>query len=229
MIWGCSRSDWDGVKFFHSSPYGAVLCICGYSSADNTPVFWLLLSCACTVSRPSLFPTTPPQPGWEWARGWDETQLGQSDQREISCDVSSSSEIKTGIEEEKDFFVFKQDFWLLFGDWLGISLPSPGVPLPSLCLFLTLWTHLFFFTYYIVFLSQLKSCLDFVLSIFSSIPLWRAAVGSELRAVWVLGCRPGCNHHSESNWKPIPDWCTLFSDSDLELAPVFSVYKTLFL
>lgn len=134
MIWGCGGSDWDGVNFFHSSPQSAVLWICGYSSTDNTAVFWLLLSCACTVSRPPLFPTTPPQAGWRWARGWDRTQLGQltqSDQRDISCDVSSSTEIKTGIEEEKDFFCFQASFlavvWTLTGHqsvmtWYTISL-----------------------------------------------------------------------------------------------------------
>jgi len=39
---------------------------------------WLLLSSACTASRPPLFPTLPPQEvGSGWAKGWEGTQPGQ--------------------------------------------------------------------------------------------------------------------------------------------------------
>lgn len=46
-----NTSTWDGVSFFCSSSYGAVVCICDWSSADSMLVFWLLLSTAGTTSR----------------------------------------------------------------------------------------------------------------------------------------------------------------------------------
>lgn len=53
----CTGPDWDGVNFLHSSPCGAVFCICDQNSVDNTPAFWLLLSSASTASKLSLFPS----------------------------------------------------------------------------------------------------------------------------------------------------------------------------
>lgn len=54
----CPGSDRDEVNFLHRSPYGAVVWICDQNSA-NTPVFWLLLSSTCTVSRSFLLVTLP--------------------------------------------------------------------------------------------------------------------------------------------------------------------------
>jgi len=62
-------------------------------------VFWLLLNCTLRPSRLSVKPSTPQQRlvGWEWARGWEGTQLGQlmqTDQRDISYHMMSCSAIK---------------------------------------------------------------------------------------------------------------------------------------
>jgi len=51
----CTGSVWDGVNFLQRSLCGPVLWICDQSSIGNAPVFWLLLSSACTASRRSLF------------------------------------------------------------------------------------------------------------------------------------------------------------------------------
>lgn len=54
----CTEFHWDGVNFLNSSLYSAALWICSCNGADNTSVFWLSLSSACSVSRLSL----PPHP-----------------------------------------------------------------------------------------------------------------------------------------------------------------------
>ena len=42
-------------SFFSVADSDALVQICGHSNVDNTPVFWLFLSGACTL--PSLFLT----------------------------------------------------------------------------------------------------------------------------------------------------------------------------
>lgn len=83
----------------HSSLYGALLWICGYNSADYTPVLWLLLSIACTASRFHFSPLCPlQQVGQGWGRSWEGTQLGQlarTDQRDIPGHTPSCSAKKT--------------------------------------------------------------------------------------------------------------------------------------
>lgn len=172
-----------------------------------------------------LHPHSQAEGGQEAGTGHSWDSWLKSDQRDISCDVSSSTEIKTGIEEEKDFFLFSSKFFgcCLETGWVSVChdlvhhLPCFASPKPT-----------FSSSLIKLFIILTQDCVDFVLPIFSSISLWRAAAASELGAVWVLGCCPGWTYHSESNWKPIPDWCTLFSDSDLELAQ-YSVSTKLYL
>lgn len=70
---------WDGVNFLPNRPYDAMLRICGWNSADDTLMFWLLLKRACTAPRLSLFPTLPiSHSSWLGrARGCEGTQPGQ--------------------------------------------------------------------------------------------------------------------------------------------------------
>lgn len=49
--------------------YGGVFWICNWNSVDNTPVFWLLLSNACTASR-ILFLLVCHPVSQGWARSW---------------------------------------------------------------------------------------------------------------------------------------------------------------
>jgi len=53
-------SDRDGLNFLHSSQQGAAFWICVWNSVDNTQVFRLLLSSACTASKLYFAPLCPP-------------------------------------------------------------------------------------------------------------------------------------------------------------------------
>lgn len=59
MIWDCTLTGMGLVLF--TAAQMVLFWMRDYHSADNTSVFWRLLSSACTLPRPSLFPTTPPQ------------------------------------------------------------------------------------------------------------------------------------------------------------------------
>ena len=72
----------------------AVLCLGGQNSVENTLTLELLLSSACTASRPSLFLTRLPQ-----REGWEGTKPGQltpADQRDIPHQMTSWSAVKLG-------------------------------------------------------------------------------------------------------------------------------------
>lgn len=43
---------WGKADFLHNSWYGGVLCVCDENSVDNSGMFWLLQSSACTELRP---------------------------------------------------------------------------------------------------------------------------------------------------------------------------------
>lgn len=51
-------SLWDGVNFTLIRPCSTVICICSKNVVNDTPVFWQLLSCACTTS---ILPVATPQ------------------------------------------------------------------------------------------------------------------------------------------------------------------------
>lgn len=53
VLLSSKQSDWDGVNFLQSSLHGAAFYVCDYNSADNTPVFQLLLACfsLCPCSK----------------------------------------------------------------------------------------------------------------------------------------------------------------------------------
>ena len=79
--------------------------ICAGNSADNTGVFQLSLSSACTEPRPSL-PRTPPhqRAGWGCTRSWEGTQLGQltpTDQRDVPHHMASHSAYRAGGRRRK--------------------------------------------------------------------------------------------------------------------------------
>lgn len=87
------------MEFLHRSPYGAVVGVCGWNSADNTPGFRLSLNPAGTASRLPLFSTlpVPPRVGWGWAGDGEGTQPGQwtqTGQRDVPHCVTSCSAIK---------------------------------------------------------------------------------------------------------------------------------------
>jgi len=93
-------------------------------------MFWLLLTSACTASRPSLSSSAPlPANRLRWARRWERTQ---SNGYSIPYNVMLSN--KNG--RRRGGWAFWLPKWLLFGDWLGIGLPvGGGEVLPLLRLF----------------------------------------------------------------------------------------------
>lgn len=96
----CIWSAWHGVKFLHSSAYGAVFWICGLLALIiHPPMFELLLNSAVTVSRLSLFPAqTSPDSGLGVDKrlgGVPSGQMKQNGQRVIFCHKHHSP-IKTG-------------------------------------------------------------------------------------------------------------------------------------
>lgn len=88
-VWlcGCGGYRWDGVNFPPSSPYSAVLCICG-SAGFVTPPVTSPSVCYCwaalAVSRLSLqTPLTPKASRLHWT-GTQMRQLTQGDQRVVN-------------------------------------------------------------------------------------------------------------------------------------------------
>lgn len=108
----CTCSCWG--NFLHGSPtdMGAMLWICQLS-VDNTEVFSLLLSRACTV-KPFLFLTPCHQwAAWECTRSWEETQPGQlipTHPRDIPYHMASVQYIELEKEGEKGGHL---DWWCL--------------------------------------------------------------------------------------------------------------------
>lgn len=86
----CIWSAWHGVKFLHSSAYGAVFWICGLLALIiHPPMFELLLNSAVSVSGLSLFPA---QTSLDSGLGVDKRlggvasgQIKQNGQRVIFC------------------------------------------------------------------------------------------------------------------------------------------------
>jgi len=91
----CLGSGSDGVNFPHSSTRSAVIYICRQNSVDNTPIFWLLLSSACTASMLSLQPCSFFQ-----REGTQLRQLTQADKRHIPYHKISCSAIKDKTKKE---------------------------------------------------------------------------------------------------------------------------------
>ena len=72
---GCTGFGGDRVQHFYSSWYEAMFWVCAENSVDHTEMVSLLLSSACTESRPFLLLTPPYQRvGWGCTRGWEGTQ-----------------------------------------------------------------------------------------------------------------------------------------------------------
>lgn len=88
-------------KFLHSSPYVAVLCISGQNSADNTPVFWLLLNSV----NASFLPITASRLGVGLRLGVDTAKTADSYHR-----MSHSAINPQGDEEEGGTSVVKTFF-----------------------------------------------------------------------------------------------------------------------
>lgn len=75
------HQGWDRfiILFFVVSMYGAVVWICDENSADNTPMFSLLMNSACTASRHFWFlmlPLSEAARTWDYPRSCKETQPG---------------------------------------------------------------------------------------------------------------------------------------------------------
>lgn len=80
----CSRSDWDGVNFHHSSLWDTEFWIWVYNTAGSTPVFWPLLGSV----KVSFFPHSVPSVSWGGrAHGHTAGQLTQTGQRNIPYNV----------------------------------------------------------------------------------------------------------------------------------------------
>lgn len=121
----------------------------------------------CTASGPALFLTLLLKHiVWGCARGWKVTQPGWwlMNHRDIPCHITSCSAIKT------EGTVFRSIRHLLFGNWLGISLPMRDddllafhhffglVSFSFLSLFLQLW-NIFYFNpqLFLLFLFPLRT------------------------------------------------------------------------
>uniref|UniRef100_A0A8D0EKH3 HAUS augmin like complex subunit 8 n=1 Tax=Strix occidentalis caurina TaxID=311401 RepID=A0A8D0EKH3_STROC len=85
---------------FPVQPSSAALCISSQKGADNTPVFWLLLSSTHPASR-LLLQLPCPSP-WRWARSWEGSQpeqltsLTRGSFRTVWCLLSSECGGKGG-------------------------------------------------------------------------------------------------------------------------------------
>lgn len=164
----CIESGWDGVNFFQSRLYGAVLGIC-QENAGNTPMSWLLLKSTCTASRSSLFPPLSPfQDVWRRPSPVD-----------IPWHITSCSAIK--MEEEEGGF---------FGSQGGCCLETGCA---SVCLWEVV-NDLFCFTCFSplfpshtkLYLSQPTSFFAFALPILPVIPL---GVGKRGRVSSCMGAQ----------------------------------------
>lgn len=67
----CVLFCYNGVLFLHSGRCDAMFWIYDLNSADDAPVFLLLLSSVYTVSRPFLLLPPPQQQGGVWGLGGD--------------------------------------------------------------------------------------------------------------------------------------------------------------
>ena len=105
--------------------------------------FWLLLNSACTASWLSLLPTLPPRTSLKSQLEVGK-RLGRDTARTVDLNWPKRYSILSNVMltnknwgrgRRLGFFSPK---WLLFGDWLGISLPVGGAErFPLLRLFFT--------------------------------------------------------------------------------------------
>lgn len=82
---------------------------------DNATVLWLLLNCAGTESRLSLFPHLLPAKQITWGG-----------RRTIACSVTPCSATKNGVQEEEEGRKGWLPRLLLLRDWPGSSLLVGG-------------------------------------------------------------------------------------------------------
>lgn len=100
----CSGHGCEEVNILHSSPHGALFQIYNYSSVGHASVFLLLLNSACTMSKLLVLYSLAQQVSWGYARGRENTELGQltqNEQRDIPNHVVCSAIKAWGKEEEK--------------------------------------------------------------------------------------------------------------------------------
>lgn len=84
---------WDRVNFLCSSWYGFTVCICAGNNVDNSWIFLLLLSSACTESSPFPFLTPHPTTAEGFGRGHSCLQLS----RGISHTIVGCAELSVGL------------------------------------------------------------------------------------------------------------------------------------
>ena len=200
----CVGFGWGRAHFLHSSYYKAMFWICAENTVDSTGLVQLLLSSACTESRPFLLFTPPHQRvGWGCTRSWEGAQLGQltpADPRDIRYDMTSCSTINQGEGCLGD---------QLLGDWLGIvvwwwAIVFICISCLSWVLFLSLW----YFPFHdnLLLLLQLLNGSYLNPRVFSLLPFQFTSSPSFLEGDWgsgcvVLSCQLGLNHDSRAKVK----------------------------
>jgi len=123
---------WGGMNFLVSRQYSAVFWVCEKNTVDNKLKFCLLASSPCTVSRLSLFPTLS-NPAVSRLRSGKKLERDTArtadpnwpEMYSVPCNITLGK--KNGGSKSKGclgFLCFPR--WLLFRDWLSISLLVGG-------------------------------------------------------------------------------------------------------